>query len=243
MRITARTDKGKVRSENQDDYRASIQEKGCAWAVVCDGMGGASGGSTASALAVSLIEEHCMQLRLCEKSPADLVELAMQLVEDANRRVFHAAQQDRSLQGMGTTMIFTALTGRMCCIASVGDSRAYLYREGVLCQLTKVQSMVQELVDKGVLSQQEAEHHPRKNVITRAVGIQPDIEADILQLELLEGDILLLCSDGLSNALSSSDIEGILRAETFYDTAEHLVDEVLKLDEQDNTTVVLISMV
>ena len=103
--------------------------------------------------------------------------------------------------------------------------------------------MVQELVDKGVLSQQEAEHHPRKNVITRAVGIQPDIEADILQLELLEGDILLLCSDGLSNALSSSDIEGILRSETFYDTAEHLVDEVLKLDEQDNTTVVLLSMV
>ena len=94
-----------------------------------------------------------------------------------------------------------------------------------------------------MISPQEAEHHPRKNVITRAIGIQPEIAADIFQLELQEKDILLLCSDGLSNALEISEMEGVLRSASFYDMAEQLIEQVLQLDEQDNTTVVLLSMV
>ena len=243
MRITARTDKGKVRSENQDDYRASLQENNCAWAVVCDGMGGAAGGSTASSLAVTAVEERCTALRIGEMTQQEIVDLAFELVETANAKVFREAQREETLTGMGTTMIFAVVQDRLCSIASVGDSRAYLYREGVLRQLTKDHSMVQEMVDKGMLSQQEAEHHPRKNVITRAVGIQPDIAADIFRFELRDKDILLLCSDGLSNALKLGEIEGILRSVPFYDMAEHLVEQVLQLDEQDNTTVVLISTV
>ncbi len=243
MRITARTDKGKVRSENQDDYRASLQEKNCAWAVVCDGMGGAAGGSTASSLAVTTVEERCTAMRLCEMTQQATAELAMELVEAANARVFRAAQQNAALTGMGTTMIFAAVQEKLCSIASVGDSRVYLFRNGALRQLTRDHSMVQEMVDKGMISPQEAEHHPRKNVITRAIGIQPEIAADIFQLELQEKDILLLCSDGLSNALEISEIEGVLRSASFYDMAEQLIEQVLQLDEQDNTTVVLLSMV
>jgi protein phosphatase len=103
--------------------------------------------------------------------------------------------------------------------------------------------MVQELVDKGMLSQQEAEHHPRKNVITRAVGVQQEIIADVFQFEWQKKDVLLLCSDGLTNALELDEIEGVLRSASFYDTAERLIERVLQLDEQDNTTVVLIAAV
>ncbi len=243
MRIAARTDVGKVRSENQDDYRASVQGKNCAWAVVCDGMGGANGGSVASSLAVAAVEDRCMTLHVAEKTPQELAEAAVEIVEEANRRVFLTAQQDPALQGMGTTIVLAMITNDRGCIAAVGDSRAYLYRDGALHQLTRDHSMVQELVDKGMLSQQEAEHHPRKNVITRAVGIQPEIEVDVYQFEIQAEDAFLLCTDGLTNALAQSEIEGILHSAPFYDTAEQLVEAVLRQDEQDNTTVVLLSTV
>ncbi len=242
MRLTARTDKGKVRSDNQDDYRASLQEKECAWAVVCDGMGGANGGSVASETAVSLVEDLCIQTELCSLCAQERADLAAELVAQANEQVFFQASQDPSLQGMGTTMVLALLSEGHCTLASVGDSRAYRFHDGKLEQLTTDHSMVQELVDKGLLTRQEAEHHPRKNVITRAVGIHPTVESDIICAELEPEDMLLLCTDGLTNALGIEQIEGILQDVPFYNTAEQLIQAVLQQDEQDNTTVVVLSL-
>ena len=184
MRLVAKTDVGKLREENQDDYRASIVADGCAWAVVCDGMGGANGGAAASSLAVTLVEERCRTLALAESTPQQLLEAAAEIAAAANSRVYAQACQQPALRGMGTTMVLALVANGLCTLASVGDSRVYLYREGALRQLTKDHSMVQEMVERGMISQQEADVHPQKNVITRAVGIQPQVAADCMQIAL-----------------------------------------------------------
>ncbi len=242
MRLTAKTDKGKVRTENQDDYRAAIQCAGYAWAAVCDGMGGAAGGTTASGIAATLAEERCTALHLEGCTPEQVQLEIHRLVQDANTLVYERSLQEPLLYGMGTTMVVAMVTGRVCTIAAVGDSRAYLYRDGRLRQITRDHSMVQELVEKGVITQQEADTHPQKNVITRAVGIQPQVEVDLFEVPLQPQDMLLLCTDGLTNALRIEQIEGILADTAFYDSTGCLMDQVLEKDEQDNTTVVLLSV-
>lgn len=242
MRLTAKTDTGKTRLDNQDDYRASIQGEGNAWMVVCDGMGGANGGSTASGLAVGLVEERCTVLELAECDPDETLQLAGQMVQEANTLVYETSLGDAALRGMGTTMVLALVTKGELCLASVGDSRAYLYRQGQLRQLTRDHSMVQELVEKGVITQQEANTHPQKNVITRAVGIQPQVEADLIRQPLQPQDMVLLCTDGLTNAVSLTTIEGILQSGSFYENAGQLVEQVLCKEEQDNTTVLLLSL-
>ena len=242
MRLVAKTDVGKLREENQDDYRASIVADGCAWAVVCDGMGGANGGAAASSLAVTLVEERCRTLALAESTPQQLLEAAAEIAVAANSRVYAQACQQPALRGMGTTMVLALVANGLCTLASVGDSRVYLYREGVFRQLTKDHSIVQEMVERGMISQQEADVHPQKNVITRAVGIQPQVAADCMQVALHKEDMLLLCTDGLTNALTAEQIEDVLRLSSFYDSAARLIDGVLQGEAQDNATVVLLSM-
>ena len=214
MRLVAKTDVGKLREENQDDYRASIVVDGCAWAVVCDGMGGANGGAAASSLAVTLVEERCRTLALAESTPQQLLEAAAEIAAAANSRVYAQACQQPTLRGMGTTMVLALVANGLCTLASVGDSRVYLYREGALRQLTKDHSMVQEMVERGMISQQA----------------------------LHKEDMLLLCTDGLTNALRAEQIEGVLRSSSFYDSAARLIDGVLQGEAQDNATVVLLSM-
>lgn len=242
MRIAARTDVGKVRLENQDDYRASIQEECNAWIAVCDGMGGANGGSVASELAVTCVEEICTKVRLSSLFKEESKALCEKLIAESNACVYEASLSEPSLRGMGTTAVYAVVTGKQCCLTWVGDSRAYLWRNNSLSKITTDHSMVQEMVDKGMLTVEEAEKHPQKNVITRAVGIHPQIEADTIQFELQGEDILLVCTDGLTNALKSVQIEEILRSVPFYEVPEQLIDAVLAQDEQDNTTVVLLSM-
>lgn len=242
MRLAARSDVGKVRLENQDDYRASIQEDCNAWIVVCDGMGGANGGCIASELAVTCVEEICSKIRLSSLSKEEARVLCEKLIAESNTCVYEASVSDHSLRGMGTTAVVAAVTGKQCCLTWVGDSRAYLWRNNSLRKITTDHSMVQEMVDKGMLTVEEAERHPQKNVITRAVGIHPQIEADTVQFDLQHDDMLLVCTDGLTNALNSEQIEEILRSVPFYEVPEKLIDAVLAQDEQDNTTVVLLSM-
>lgn len=242
MKIAAKTEIGKVRFENQDDYRASAQGEDCAWVVVCDGMGGANGGSVASELAVTCVQEICTEVQLSAMNGKDVQELAAQLVEKSNERVYRVALQEPELSGMGTTMVVALMCGSRCTLAWVGDSRAYLWNGKNLQMLTKDHSMVQELVDKGFITPEEAENHPQKNVITRAVGIHPQVETDVIQFTLDPSDILLLCTDGLTNAVAESKIEGILQQGSFYEMPGLLIDAVLEREEQDNSTVALLSM-
>lgn len=241
MQISAKTDVGKVRQENQDDYRAGIQQDGSVWAVVCDGMGGANGGSVASSLAVNWVEQCCTDKLFASFSAEELEKAAVEMIRQANQQVHQQALRNQALQGMGTTMVVALSNGRQTCIAWVGDSRAYLLQNDKLTQLTRDHSMVQDLVEKGMLTPRQAAEHPQKNVITRAVGIHTDVEVGTLCLEVNKQEVLLLCTDGLTNALETEEIEGILRDEPFYKEAECLIAGVLKKEEQDNATVVLLA--
>lgn len=242
MRLSAKTDMGHTRTENQDDYRASLQGRQAAWAVVCDGMGGAAGGSIASALAVGLAQQQCAAMRLADSTPQEDAQAACQLIQLANAKVYQAAAQDAALFGMGTTMVVALVHDGVCALAWAGDSRAYLYRDGMLRQLTRDHSMVQELVEKGVITIEEAAAHPRKNVITRAVGVHPQVEPETLLQPVQPGDILLLCTDGLTNAVPLPEIEGVLHSTPFYECANGLIERVLLRAEQDNATVVLLEI-
>ena len=239
MRVAADTERGRTRPDNQDDYRAAAETNDSLWAVVCDGMGGAAGGATASALAVRTVQEACAHHPERWQQPQAAKQLALSLVQKANESVYERAENDPDLQGMGTTIVLLLVSGNICTVAYVGDSRAYLVRGGTLHQVTKDHSVVQEMVDRGILTPQEAQNHPQKNMITRAVGVLTAVEPDLIQFTLEEDDAVLLCTDGLVNAVSEKKIGAVLRETPFFECPRVLLENVLRQTEQDNATVVL----
>ncbi len=242
MRLCAKTDIGSQREENQDSYRAGRRADDTVWGVVCDGMGGAAGGRMASNLAAAVFE-HMLEAGLGRLGPADKTKpLLAGAVEQANRVVYEKAGETPELTGMGTTAVCVTVRGGVAEYAHVGDSRMYLFRNNRLYQLTKDHSMVQELVEQGRLTEEEAQHHPRKNLITRALGVEPAVQADFGEKEVSPHDILLLCSDGLSNCVSPQQIELILTKTPFFDTADALVRQALAGGGYDNITVLLIQV-
>ena len=161
-------------------------------------------------------------------------------VMEANRKVYEAAQEDLALQGMGTTIVLTLLYQNHAYIAHVGDSRLYCLRGGVLEQLTRDHSFIQDLLDRGEISEDEARIHPNKNIITRAVGVNWDVELDLHVLELCSGDRLLLCTDGLSNACNDDVIAAVLSSRPVEDAAEELIRLANQSGGHDNITVVIV---
>ena len=242
MELSARTDIGNKRAENQDSYRAQARTDGKAWLAVCDGMGGARGGRLASGLAVASLEQP-----LCAGLPGVQTDkqaraLLEQAVRGANEAVYEKALATPAARGMGTTVVCGVCRGGMLQYAHVGDSRIYLFRNNKLLQLTKDHSMVQEMVEQGALTEEEAQNHPRKNLITRALGVGRDVEADFGEKEVSPRDILLLCSDGLSNCVSVPQIEETLARTPFYEAADALVQKALEGGGLDNITVLLMQV-
>jgi PPM family protein phosphatase len=188
------SDTGRKRRRNEDSYVVAPP-----MFAVADGMGGAQAGEVASKLAAAALEET---------DPATLSgpERLISLIQEANRRVYERSSSDPSTSGMGTTMTVAVVEDAGVTIGHVGDSRAYLVREGKLEQLTEDHSLVNELLKSGKLSPQEAELHPQRSVITRAVGTDPDVDVDAFVVEAAEGDIFLLCSDGLTDMVGDDDI-------------------------------------
>ena len=237
MRLSGSTDVGCVRSENQDNYRAGCLSDGTAWALVCDGMGGANGGKLASTLACDTLEERMM----CwdpsyETGPRGFL---MAALDEANKVVHQRAQEEIRYQGMGTTAVLVMIMGDTAHIVHVGDSRCYQYRAGKLTQLTQDHSYVQELVNKGAITPEEAKIHPRKNVITRALGVEKTVEPEYTSSQLSRDEMLMLCSDGLTNAVPVERIESILSQESFFEAAQELVDTANACGGPDNVTVLL----
>ena len=188
------SDTGRKRRRNEDSYVVAPP-----MFAVADGMGGAQAGEVASKLAAAALEET---------DPATLSgpERLISLIQEANRRVYERSSSDPSTSGMGTTMTVAVVEDAGVTIGHVGDSRAYLVREGKLEQLTEDHSLVNELLKSGKLSPQEAELHPQRSVITRAVGTDPDVDVDAFVVDVTEGDIFLLCSDGLTDMVGDDDI-------------------------------------
>lgn len=202
MKLAGKTDVGSVRPENQDDYRAGELNSDAAWGLVCDGMGGARGGREASVSACDVIE-HSFHEQYAQCLPGDEEKFLKRALINANRFVFQKASREEELAGMGTTAVCALVRGGNAFICHAGDSRAYLVRDGRLTQLTHDHSYVQELVDCGTITAEEAEHHPQKNIITRALGVDYRLEPEFTSVPVQKGDMLLLCTDGLTNVMTS----------------------------------------
>jgi PPM family protein phosphatase len=227
------TDVGKVRKSNEDAFllRDSVF-------AVADGMGGHLAGEVASATALKPIE--ALEGRVF-REPNEAIEALRLAVVDANHTVCDLAEHEPAYRGMGTTLTAALVEGRRLHIAHVGDSRAYLLRDGRLSQLTDDHTLVQHLVDEGQITREEAARHPQRSIITRAIGVAPQVEVDSLSLELQRGDQLLLCSDGLTGAVEDEDIAAVLRDVEDPDAVvELLVSLANASGGHDNITVLLL---
>jgi PPM family protein phosphatase len=228
----ARTDTGRVRKGNEDSYL--VEEPLFA---VADGMGGHLAGDVASSTAVDVITN-----RLSDADAANPETLA-QMLREANSAIFSRAEDDNSLHGMGTTCTLLMLDDGRAHIAHVGDSRAYLFRDGSLEQLTEDHTLVGRMVREGRLTEQEAERHPQRSIITRALGVDSEVDVDLSTVNLEDGDRVLICSDGLSSMISNDDIAAVLRKEQDPQTAaDRLVDLALDAGGEDNVTVVVLAI-
>jgi serine/threonine protein phosphatase PrpC len=221
------TDAGRRRRRNEDSY--VLQPPLFA---VADGMGGAQAGEIASRIAASVLRDS---------SPHKGEAAVVALIQEANRRVYEAAASDEARSGMGTTMTAALVEDETVHIGHVGDSRAYRVRDGLLEQLTEDHSLVAELVRSGRLSQEEAEVHPQRSVITRVLGTDPDVDVDTFSVATRPGDLFMLCSDGLTSMVDDQTILGIVerRRSSLENTAQALVDAANKGGGEDNITVVV----
>jgi PPM family protein phosphatase len=231
FRVGAATDVGKVRTRNEDSYLVDAPLY-----VVADGMGGHRGGDVASQLTVETLRDARPEWG----APGGEL---MEAVRSANRVVYDRSAADRDLRGMGTTVTALQIAGDAGRIVHVGDSRAYLLRDGALQQLTQDHTLVQQMVDEGQLDAEDAERHPARHIMTRALGVEPQVQIDELTLDLHTGDRLLLCSDGLSGMLTSDDIQALLgRDSDAQETAEALVALAVERGGEDNVTVVVVDV-
>lgn len=237
--IGARTDLGKVRENNEDKFEfflpsspAVLARKGHIIAV-SDGMGGHAAGQIAAELALKqFIRSYYSQ------NHADVESALRTAVQEANATV-HSAASIPGREGMGCTLTAAAVRGQQAWIAQVGDSRGYLYRGGGLQRLTEDHSWVGEQVRLGVMEEEEAEMSPFRNVITRAMGTHPQVEPDIYPLGLQEGDVLMLCSDGLSGVVRQDQMQAVLSSGGPAESCQELVEMALDGGGPDNATVLI----
>jgi protein phosphatase len=232
LTMSGLTDPGEVREGNEDAIRWSADN---GWAVLADGMGGHMAGEVASQLAVETLALYLDALEQ-NAAPADVLREA---VDEANRRIHEQANSDIRCHNMGTTIVAMLIdSGTMHC-AHVGDSRLYRYRDGELAQLSHDHSLVQELVDEGMLSREEAAESTHKNVITRALGLEASVEVDLVQQPVQSGDCYLLCSDGLSDKIPDEEMAAYLAQGELDAVTQTLVAEAKRRGGEDNISVIL----
>ncbi len=240
MKIVARTDAGMVRENNQDSYTA-FELDNAVLAVVCDGMGGAAEGALASNQAVMAIKEYITERYFADMSDISIKSLLVSALESANRFVFNLSRTDDNYYGMGTTAVAAIISESYVYIAHVGDSRAYKKSDGILNQLTKDHSIIQHMIESGEISAEEASAHPDKHIITRALGVDDVVKVDFCQEPFNENDLLLLCSDGLTNYVRTEDIINLTDDGCYYDYADRLVNLANQNGGGDNVTVVAVA--
>jgi protein phosphatase len=232
LRVAAQTDRGLVREINEDSLLASPP-----LVVVADGVGGHNAGEVASAIAVEVLAEWKRELQ--KRGATRLRDAAIA----ANRRIFTRAEHDTALRGMATTLTAAWMEAGTCTIAQVGDSRAYLIRDGAITQLTEDQTVVAELVRRGRISPEEAYDHPWRNRVFQALGNSPDVVVEILRVDLRVGDRLMLASDGLTDDLRDDEILAILQQNPDPEMAGRaLVARAKDAGGTDNITVVLVDV-
>ncbi|UOQ93173.1 Stp1/IreP family PP2C-type Ser/Thr phosphatase [Halobacillus shinanisalinarum] len=234
------TDQGKVRNHNEDAGGIFTSEFGQSLAIVADGMGGHRAGDVASQLAVSVLHNKWKEAADFNK-PDDAEEWLKHSVIEVNGQIQEHAKQNEECHGMGTTLVAAICTDGFATIAHIGDSRCYLANSFGFKQITEDHSLVNELVRSGQITSEQAEHHPRKNVLTKALGTDEEIIPDILTITFDQDDRLLLCSDGLSNKVHDEEIEKMAEFNgEWQEFCQSLVDIANERGGEDNITLAVI---
>jgi len=238
LSFVSKTDVGMVRSNNEDFYDFFSSDFGEVF-IICDGMGGYSGGEIASKLATNTIKNRIQNNPHRLTYPPDIIREA---IDVANKVIIDKSNEDASLKGMGTTVVILIIKNNFAYYGHVGDSRLYLSRGNIFTGLTKDHSFVQQLVDKGLITPKEAETHPRKNEITKALGISENLNPEIRQdgLKIYKGDKFLLCSDGLNSMVSDEEISKILSDYDIEDAADILIEKANEYGGKDNITLQIV---
>ena len=238
MKLFGKTDIGLARENNQDAFSFGSFDDGNCWAVVCDGMGGVSGGQIASAICVEKVSEAIKRSYRDNMTLSSAKNLLTTAINAANSAIFKQAQENIELKGMGTTVVAALVLGKLCVIAHIGDSRAYILNDEIKA-ITKDHSFVQLLVDTGKITEEEARVHPDRNVITRAVGIEHVVDVEIDVIDINDSDKLLICTDGLNGYVSDADILKVVN-EYGDSSTEKLVETANNAGGRDNVTVVML---
>ena len=241
IKAYAKSDVGKVRDMNQDAYYISDSLDEVQLYMLADGMGGYKGGEIASNLAVKTAKNYIENnFKDIPKDRDSIIQLVGSSMEYANMVVYEKSKESKELEGMGTTLEICLIYNNKVFIGHIGDSRVYRIRKEFMRKLTQDHSYVQKLVKDGTITQEQAAHHPQKNVITRALGSEKVVEADIYPISIGPGDTLLLCSDGLSNLVPEEEISAVLRDSDEPETAcRDLLDLALSRKAPDNVTIVV----
>ncbi|GAA0331440.1 Stp1/IreP family PP2C-type Ser/Thr phosphatase [Bacillus carboniphilus] len=241
MKAVFKTDRGRVRPHNEDNGGVFLANNDDSILVlVADGMGGHRAGDVASEMAVQAMKE------LWEKNPPssqpdESEKWLIESIKNVNHQLFLHASENEECKGMGTTMVAAICSDSFSTVANIGDSRCYINNDLGFSQFTEDHTLVYELVRSGQISREDAEHHPRKNVILRALGTEEDVQIDIKTITFEEGDCLLLCSDGLSNKVSDDDMKTIIESEeTLEEQVERLVDLANENGGEDNITIIIV---
>ncbi|GGA08584.1 protein phosphatase [Paenibacillus marchantiophytorum] len=241
MKMVSRTDIGKVRLVNED--RATIQHElgGLSLAIVADGMGGHQAGDIASQMAIDMIQAQLQSIHWGMPVEA-CKQVLKEAIEHANEKIYEFASGQENYHGMGTTVVAVIASQELIIIGHIGDSRAYKITDDAITQLTEDHSLVYELVKNGQITMEEADHHPRRNWITRALGTEPGVEVDLYEYAWRPGETILICSDGLSGLVDANEIQRIVKSHAnLEEAAEHLIQSALDEGGDDNVTVVLLA--
>ena len=241
MQTWGLTDPGNIRQQNQDSYAIVPFGRDRVLMIVCDGMGGAKSGNVASSLAVEVFTDEVRRTQRPGMTPEKAAAMLRSALELSNSAVYEQSQLSDDFTGMGTTLVAALVTAKSCRVVNVGDSRAYLISGDTITQVTRDHSFVEDLVERGIISRADARTHPRKNIITRAVGVEPMVECDVFAPKLKKNDLLLLCSDGLTNAVADEELlETVSQCKDLEKAAQALLDLALQRGAPDNVTVGLL---
>ena len=241
LKYYGKSDIGQLRDTNQDAFSYSYLDDGSIWAIVCDGMGGSNGGDFASENAVAIISKRIKEQYQDGISADNVKNIMESLVLAANAEIYEISKHKPNLNGMGTTMVLCFVIEMTAYIAYVGDSRAYKIDKNSIIQLTKDHSVVQLMLDKGEITQEQAFNHPRRHFLTRAIGVEHSVIVDFIEIPLKNDDVIILCTDGLTNYLRANDISNIVNQNESSQIPDKLINSANDLGGSDNITVVCIS--
>ena len=241
MNIYSKSDIGLIRDSNQDSFRTEKINENVVLATVCDGMGGVNGGNIASKTAVDEITNYVLSNYNEDLSSDEIKKLLYNAVYSSNLCVYNKSRENKELSGMGTTVVVALICNNKLYVVHVGDSRAYILNNNEIKKLTVDHSVVQEMVSNGEITENEARVHPNKNIITRALGVSKNINPDYTNIEMLDGDTLLICTDGLTNYIEDEKLFSMFKNNKIDTLPDKLISYAKEMGGSDNITLVIVN--